>query len=167
MATNHSPEQHLRDLLGKQKNAILVTHGTGGDIHARPMAIAEFEEDILYFATAIDSPKVADLQADSRAHVLIQDGARFISLAGTVRVLRDPGLVDRLWSESWKLWFPEGKSDPHLCVLSFAGGEGEYWDERGPNAVKFLVTALKAYATGISPAHDETEHGRATLRPSN
>jgi general stress protein 26 len=149
---------------------MLVTHAGGDELHARPMAVAEIDpDDVLYFATAIDSPKVAELTENPNALVLVQGGNRYACLRGSVRVLQDRALIDRLWSESMKLWFPEGKDDPRLSILAFDAEEGEYWNNSGVNAVKFLFKAAKAYATGTSPTNDESEHGRTRLsgaRPS-
>ncbi len=158
------PEQHLREMLHDLDTAMLVTYGAGGETHARPMSIAEFADDILFFPTGLDTRKVADVRKEPRAHVVIQDGQRFVSLAGRARVLKDRALVERLWKETWKLWFPEGKDDPNLCILAFAGDEGEYWDNSGVNALKFMFKSAKAYVTGTQPRNDEAEYGKATLR---
>lgn len=160
----HVPENHLRSMLEDAGTVMLVTYGHDGATHARPMSIAEFADDTLYFPTGLDSRKVADLRGKPEAHVIIQDGQRYVSLAGRGRVFQDPVLVDRLWKETWKLWFPEGKDDPNLCLVAFDGEEGEYWDNSGVNALKFMLKSAKAYVTGTQPQNDETEYGKATLR---
>src|SRR5436190_21044614 len=112
-------EKHSRlmKLLSHFETAMLVTR-VGEEMRARPLSIAESREDgAVYFSTAIDSPKVAELEADPHVNVVMQDGRRFVSLSGTARVVRDRALIERLWKPSWKVWFPTGKDDPSLCLL--------------------------------------------------
>jgi general stress protein 26 len=159
------PEERLRELIRSFDTAVLVTHDGAGGLHARPLAVAEVDaDDVLYFATVRDSGKVADVLANPRAQVILQDGRRYASLSGSVRVLEDDrALVERLWSEDWKLWFPGGQQDPSLCLLAFDTEQGEYWDRGGVAGLKFLVKAARAYATGTRPTLDERDHGKATL----
>lgn len=153
--------KHLREVVQGFDEAVLVTHDEDGHMHGRPLAVAEIDQaDVVYFATAIDSPKIAEVQADPSCLVVFQGANRYACLRGQARVLRDRALIDRLWSESMKLWFPRGKDDPSLCILAVDTEAGEYWDNSGWNSVKFLVKAAKAYATGTSPTNDETEHGK-------
>jgi general stress protein 26 len=157
------PEMRLREIVEGFDTAMLVTHA-GDGFRARPMAVAESApEGVLYFVTDIDSGKVGDLAANPGAQVILQDGKRFASLAGRVRIVRDRALVEQLWTEASRLWFPQGKDDPSLCVLAFHVHEGEYWDRGGLKALKFLFKAAKAYATGTRPTLDESEHGKASL----
>ena len=57
-------------------------------------------------------------------------------------------LIERHWQESWKVWFPEGKSDPSLCLITFEAGAGEYWDNTGARGLKLALRAAKAYVSG-------------------
>ena len=64
---------------------MLVT-GAGGDMHARPMAIAELKPDAdAYFVTAIDAPKVAEISANPNVPLCFQSSSEFASrsLRGT------------------------------------------------------------------------------------
>ena len=164
MAERSEPEQRLREVVKGFDTAMLVTHAGAGGLRARPMAVAELAaDDVVYFATAIDSAKVTDLRANPKAHVIFQGGNRYAFLSGSVEILKDRALVERLWSEAWRLWFTKGKDDPTLCILAFDVDEGEYWDEGGANAVKFLFKAAKAYVTGTQPTADQSEHGKVRL----
>ncbi len=83
--------------------------------------------------------------------VTLQDSRRFVSIAGTARITRDRALIDRLWSETWKLWFPQGKGDPELCIIEVTPRDAEYWDQSGLAGVKFVLEAVKAYVTATEP----------------
>jgi general stress protein 26 len=158
--------QHLRKILEGFATGMLVTHDRNGRMHSRPMAIAETRGDGgIYFATAIDSGKVAEIAADPRVNVALQSTSRFASLTGTARVLQDRALIESLWSESWKVWFPEGKSDPSLRVVAVDVEEAEYWDTSAFRGLKYLFEAAKAYVTGTRPDDDPlADHGKIDVR---
>jgi general stress protein 26 len=159
-------EKHSRlmKLLSHFETAMLVTRA-GEEMRARPLSIAESGEDgAVYFSTAIDSPKVGELEADPHVNVVMQDGRRFVSLSGTARVVRDRALIARLWKPSWKVWFPKGKDDPSLCLLRVEPTEAGYWDMSGSRGVRYVFEMAKAYVTGSRPPSDNDERHTARLK---
>lgn len=162
--TKADAQQHLKDLLRDFSIGMLVTRTSADRLRARPMAIADVDEDdVLYFVTDIESAKVDEAQARPQSQLILQDARRQISVSGTLRVLNDRSLVKRLWSEPMRVWFPKGGEDPSITILAFEAAEGEYWDNSGMNGIKYLFKAAKAYATGARPASDVSEHGKAAL----
>jgi general stress protein 26 len=69
-----------------------------------------------------------ELEADPRVNVCMQDKRRFVSVTGVARLMRDRALIDKLWSEAWRIWFPKGKDDPSLCIPIIEPGEAADWD---------------------------------------
>jgi general stress protein 26 len=135
-------------------------------MRARPLSIAEQRDDAaLYFTTAIESPKVAELSADPHVAVVMQDARKFVSLSGTARVIEDRALVDKLWSESWKVWFPKGKDDPSLCLIAVEPAEAAYWDMAGVRGIRYAFEMAKAYLTGTTPPSDQDERHTAHVKP--
>lgn len=164
MAGTTQPHEHLYAMLKDFDTAMLVTRSQDGHMHARPMAVAELEPDAdAYFVTGIDSPKVAEIEADSRVTLTFQDGKQFATVCGRVSVVRDRALLDRLWNEAWKVWFPKGKDDPEISLLKFDAEHGEYWDNAGVKGVKYAFEAAKAYAQGERPTTDKDQHGRVNF----
>lgn len=108
----------LSELLDEFDTAMLVTRAADGRLRARPLSFAGEHDGRLFFSTAADSPKVAELEDDARVAVTMQDRARYVSISGTAEVSDDRALVDRLWRESWRVWFPGGKDDPALRLLA-------------------------------------------------
>jgi general stress protein 26 len=158
-----SPRKRLREIVQGFDMAMFVTHSAQG-VWARPMTIAEVtDDDVLYFATDIGSAKVNQVKGNPRASVILQDDRKYVSLSGTVSVLQDRALIDRLWSEAWRAWFTRGKDDPSLCLLAFDAEEGEYWDSSGINGLKYMLKAAKAIMTGTRPGEDAGVHGRTRL----
>ncbi len=157
--------QRLSELVSKFNTAMLVTRTDSGDMRARPLSIASSGEGgALYFSTAIESPKVHELEMDPHVAVVMQDGKRYVSITGLARVVRDRALIDRLWSASWKIWFPRGKDDPSLCVLEIEPIEAAYWDISGLQGVKYVFQMAKALLTGTQPASDQDERHTARLK---
>jgi general stress protein 26 len=65
MPTATNQREHLYDLLKDFDTAMLVTRSADGHMHSRPMAVAEMRPDAdAYFVTSIDSPKVAEINAN-------------------------------------------------------------------------------------------------------
>ena len=156
--------EKLMDMMDNFDTAMLVTHHPTHGLDARPMAIAGLEEDgSLWFATKKHSGKMIDIKADSHAAVTLQGGQRFISMSGTIRVVEDRARIEELWQESWKVWFPGGKSDPSLTLLHLLPSHGEYWDNSGFQGVKYLVKAGKAYVQGDTPDTSRDEHARVSM----
>jgi general stress protein 26 len=157
--------QRLSELVSKFDTAVLVTRGDTAALRGRPLSIASSGEDgTLYFSTAIESPKVQELELDPHVAVVMQDGKRYISISGTASVVHDRALIDRLWSESWKIWFPQGKDDPSLCLLRIEPVEAAYWDMSGLQGVKYAFQMAKAYLTGTQPPSDQDERHTARVK---
>ena len=156
--------EHLYDLVKDFGTAMLVTKDAGGKLHARPMSVAELRADAdAYFATSLDSPKIDEIEADPEALITFQSGSQFASISGTARVVRDRALVDRLWSEAWRAWFPGGKDDPALCLLKIEAREGEYWDNSGLKGVRYLFDGVKAIFQGEKHDVHAGQHAKVQL----
>jgi general stress protein 26 len=145
--------------------AMLVTHGRDGALIARPMSVARVGGDeTLYFATAFDSEKVRELEAEPLVLVSFQGKTEHAALSGRATVSRDRALVDDLWNDSWKVYFPRGKDDPDLAIVVVEPERGEYWDQSGLGGLSFLWRAAKAYVGGDEIEPREDDHGRVDLR---
>jgi general stress protein 26 len=156
----------LYDLLHDFDVGVLVTQTDDGDLHARPMAIAQVEDDCTtWFLTSRSSPKVEEVSHSSRAHVVCQRGATaFLSLSGAADVVDDRSKLDVLWKAAYEPWFPQGKDDPDLTLLRVKPERGEYWDGRGLRGIKYLIDAAKAVAQGTRVRVEEpAQHGRTKL----
>lgn len=156
--------EHLYDLLKDFDTAMLVTRAADGHLHARPMAIAELRADAdAYFVTSVDSPKVAEIYADADVLLTFQSAHQYAAVYGRVNVVRERALVDRLWQESWRVWFPRGKSDPTIALLRFDADRGEFWNDAGMRGVQYAFRAARAYLSGETPRVDRDQHGRVRL----
>jgi len=81
-----SPKEHREKLHGIVKGAhtvVLLSHGEGGKIIGRPMAVARVEDDTtLYLVTGSDSKKVDEITRDPRVSLSIQNGDGYVMIDG-------------------------------------------------------------------------------------
>lgn len=158
------PRAHLVDLIEDFSTAMLATRSADGTVHARPMAVQKVEGDgDLVFCAALDSKKIAELRQDSRVAVVFQGKTKYVSLSGTAKVDRDRARIHAMWKEDWKVWFPDGKDDPNLCLVDVSVTEGEYWDASGAQGIKYLFDAAKAYITGEAPKDSKDRNAKVAL----
>ena len=130
------------------------------------MAIARVTERCqVWFFTHVDSGKVQETQSDTHVNVVCQkDRDIYLSLSGLAVIHRDRAIIDELWKEPYKVWFPNGKDDPEIALMAVEPMDGEYWDQEGFKKIKYLFEAAKAYATGTTPHVDEEEqHAKVRL----
>jgi general stress protein 26 len=163
MDTNDG-KKHLYDVLKDFDIAMLVTHTPNG-IHARPMAIARLDGILgCYLVTHINSLKVDEISANANATLTFQSAIKFASVRGELAVLHDRNLmIEQMWKEAWKVWFPRGKSDKNIALLKFSAREGEYWDNASVHGLKYVYEAAKAYVTGETLKKDDEQHAKVRL----
>ena len=156
--------EHLYELLSGFSTAMLVSHEGQTGLHARPMAIAELKRDAeAYFATDRRSPKIAEISRDPNVLITFQSSSEYASLSGRAFVVTDRAVIDRLWSEAWRVWFPDGKDDPNLVLLKVEPTSGEFWDNSGLEGLKYVFEGLKAVLKGKRPETDATQHAKVAM----
>ena len=152
--------KHLNELLESFDTAMLITRDDDAN-HARPMAIAEIEDNnTLWFVTSIGSPKVGELNRDDRVSVTLQSARKFVALSGTSALVHDPERIAALWKDTWKVWFPEGKSDPSIALIRVSVDDAEFWDNAGGKGIRYVFEAVKAVIKGELPDPVPGAHGR-------
>ena len=164
-ATNtRETRENLYDMLEDFDIAMMIVKASDGHMHGCPMAIAQLRENAeMYFVTSIHSPKIAAIQVDPAITLTFQSSAKFATVSGRAMVMRDKAMIDDLWKEAWKLWFPEGKDDPSICLIHFSPEDGEYWNNAGAQGLKYAFEAVKAYVKGTTPEADQTQHAKVNL----
>ena len=158
-----SKENNLYEVVKDFGEAMLVTHSAQG-IHARPMAIAHLDENMTaYLLTDLNSIKIQEISANSHALLTFQSARKFATVTGELAVDEDRALIETLWKEIWKVWFPLGKTDPNIALLKFTAHKGEFWDNAGIQGLKYVYAAAKAYVAGERPKPDAEQHAKVNL----
>jgi general stress protein 26 len=172
-STPPGDREQFHDLLESFNTVALITHArmegeTGAtpasdiEVTSRPMQVARLDDNCdLWFLTDAETAKVYEIKAEPHVHVIGQDDRS--RLSGTARVLKDSKIIHELWSEPYEVWFPEGPDSPGIRAIHVSAQEGEYWDSKGMNKIKYLLQAAKAYATGTTPNTDRDQQGRVQL----
>jgi general stress protein 26 len=133
-------------------SAMLVTHGSHDELQARPMMIAKLEESgNLWFASDRDSGKIEEILARPHVCVTMAGGGNFVAICGVGEIVVDPDRVEQLWSEAWRVWFPEGPHDPRIALIQVHAQEAEYWSNSGSSRIQYLFEAATAYLRGKRP----------------
>ena len=143
------PHAKFRALMEQIRIAMVTTVETDDSLRARPMA-AEFipgDEAHVYFLTSRRSHKTEEIARNPHVNLNFARAGDFVSVSGRADITRDAELIDRLWSEAQRPWFPKGRKDPEICVFRVALDYGEYWDPPSA-AVSLAYGWTKAILTG-------------------
>lgn len=139
----------LAELIKDVEVAMFTTRGVDGRLYSRPLGTQQvaFDGD-LWFATAADSPKVAEIALDPRVNVAYASPSKntYVSVAGVARIVDDRAKVEELWSPAMKLFFPGGPDDPKLRLIHVRAESAEYWDGPGTllgSALSFVLSAVQ------------------------
>jgi F420H(2)-dependent biliverdin reductase len=103
------------DFLAERHLATLSTLGPGGLIHVAAVGFT-LAEGIVRVITSDGSQKVRNVERDPRATVAQVDGRRWLSLAGTAVVERDPDAVARA-EELYAVRYRPPRVNPRRVVI--------------------------------------------------
>ena len=73
------------------------------------------------------------------------------AIYGRVNVVRERALIERLWKDSWKIWFPRGPSDSAIALLRFDADRGELWNDLGLLGVQYSLALRCSRSTSAQP----------------
>jgi general stress protein 26 len=160
--TNTDARAAISDIVHGARTALLTTVGPDGELHARPLAVQDKAFcGSLRFLVQADSEKVEDIARNPHVNVAIESQGGYLSIAGTATVTQDDSVIDELWSPFAEAWFPDGRDDPSIRLLTVEGDSVEYWtQDAGP--VGSLVQTVKA-ALGSKDRPDVGSHGTVEL----
>lgn len=167
--TPKGDRERVHDMLKGFSTVMLFTmEGRGEDMkhRARPMNVAKLDDDCtLTFLTGLDTSKVDEAARNDQAHVVAQGKTQYLSISGRTEISRDRAQIEAAWTPADKVFFPEGKDDPNLCLMIFHPDEAEVWDVSGAKGLKFLFEAAKSLVTGEKPySRDNEQHDIVNLR---
>jgi general stress protein 26 len=150
------------DMLEEQHACMLVTHGPGGTLHARPMhAIIERDLGEIRFFTELSGGKAREIAASDEVCLTFVSHKKndFVAVQGKAELTQDRALVDKHWNKMVQAWFPQGKEDPNVGLIRIRVRAGEYWDASSSDIVNML-RMMTASQTGKRPDMGENEKVR-------
>ncbi len=133
--------EKIKELAEKAQTCFFCTNITAGKQFAtRPMSAQKVDEQgNIWFLSAVDSHKNAELTADPNVQLLFQgsQNSDFMSLYGKATISKDREKIKELWQPLVKVWFTEGIDDPRITVIKVAPEDGYYWDTKHGTMVAF------------------------------
>jgi general stress protein 26 len=85
---------------------------------------------VFYFTTNTASMRVKQYLKNPKASIYFYDTRFFkgLMLKGTMEVLQDQPIRDRIWREGDEMYYPLGITDPDYCVLKFTAVNGRMYE---------------------------------------
>ena len=145
---------------------MFTTVGSEGYLVSRPLSTqkAQFDGEKIWFFVAGDSPKVAEIERNSKVNLAYASKGRntYVSMAGDAYVNNDPVKIEAFWNDALKAYFPRGINDPKLTLIEVAVRTAEFWD--GPGS---LIGKAIAFAVARVTKRDDAmgENRIVDLRP--
>lgn len=156
--------EKIKELAEKAPTCFFVTgFKAKGPTAVRPMSVQKIDsEGNLWFLSASDSHKNAEIKKDPHVQLLFQGSAHsdFMNLYGRATITMDKQKIKELWEPIVKAWFTEGIDDPRITVIKVAPSEGFYWDNKHGDMVAFIKMAAGA---AIGKTLDDSVTGK--LKP--
>jgi|KBSMisStaDraftv2_1062788.scaffolds.fasta_scaffold44313_4 general stress protein 26 len=145
--TDPAERQRVRALIERAGVAMLMNLDERGTQIGRPMLPLFVQGDPhIYFLTHQSSRKVRHLATRPQVGLTMTSGTCYVVMAGSAHVSRDPELIRRLWSPTYRAWFPGGKDDREATVIRVAVERIDYWEPSG-SPIARLAQAVKALVT--------------------
>ena len=117
----------------------------------QPMtAFVERETSRLWFFTYRDSDLAQGIEAQSQGAFVFQAKGLQASAVGALRLAHDRDRIEQYWNPHVAAWFPEGKEDPRLAMLSLDVASAAVWvSDTGP--LKYAFEVVRANVTKTTP----------------
>ncbi len=159
----------LQKLLEGIEFAMLTTADERGELHSRPMATQQLDDEgVLWFFTARSSHKAAELDEDHHVNLSYSAPTKstYVSVSGVGTLVDDRSTAEKLWNPMFKAWFAEGLEDPDLALLRVQVTRAHYWSSPSGKLVQ-LLGFVKAAITGKEYAGEGSENREVRLDESN
>ncbi|MBC3788605.1 pyridoxamine 5'-phosphate oxidase family protein [Spirosoma utsteinense] len=154
----------IKELVDKSNTCYFCTQiTTGQPLKTRPMSVQKVDEaGNLWFLSADDSHKNAEILVDNKVQLLFQGSAysEFLSIYGVATITKDKELIKELWEPIVKTWFTGGIDDPRITAIKVETEDGYYWDNKHGNAVAFVKMAAGAL---LGKTLDDSIEGNLTV----
>jgi general stress protein 26 len=134
----------LRELLGDERIVMLASVAPSGELHSRPLTLAEIDDDgMLVFLVDSAASWVLGLAPNElvNASIVNKSDATWVSVSGTATIDADRASIHRLWSKPAEAFFPDGVDSPNIQVLRLRPSSAEYWDAPAGRVARLVSMA--------------------------
>lgn len=136
----------IRDIAGSE-TGMLCTFPLASWMRTRPMMTQGVDPDgTLWYFSGKGSEKNREIRENAVVQVIYSFPSKsaYLCINGTARVSRDQSKINDLWTGWAKAWFPQGKDDPELTLISVKPTGGYYWDTKTNRMVQLAKIAYGA-----------------------
>jgi len=125
---------YLATIAGKGPRIRALVNLRRRDLYPGPSEIARTQDGTVYLTTSRDSDKIREIRANPAVAVYycIPGSFHGVMVGGTAQTSSDPALKQALWSEDWRLYWPQGYSDPDYVVVRIVPEEIRGWWNSAP-----------------------------------
>lgn len=156
--------EKISELVKKASTCFFCTKiNSNESFSTRPMSVQKIDEEgNIWFLSATDSNKNAELSLDPSLQLLFQgsDYSDFLNIYGTAEITRDKEIIKELWNPMIKTWFTEGVDDPRISVIKVTPSKGYYWDTKHNMAVGMVKRLIGA---AIGKTMDDSIEGEIKI----
>jgi len=110
-----------REIMGTARYCALVTLDSKGRAPARTMDPFPPDENMtVWFGTNPQSRKVREIRRNHRVtlYYFDRDGAAYVTIYGTARIVNDPQQKARHWKDEWKAFYPDREKGYLLLAVT-------------------------------------------------
>ncbi len=137
--------------LTSASNVMLTNATADGSLQSHPMTPLEVTDDAdVWFIINRTSELAKTLNAQPHVNLSVSKLGNWLSVAGHVEFVNEPGKVQQLWNKEIGAYFAGGPHDPEVGLLLFVSTSAQHWGAEG-RAAAALLDIVKARATGTQP----------------
>jgi len=140
----------LKDMVEDIRVCMFFTCQRDQQEQGRPMSVAKTDDQgNIRFLADKNSAKIEAIQEDNKVHLVFSHPGKemYLDVYGDASLSTDQEEIEAAWSSLAKAWFPEGKTDPNICVIKIKAQEGKYWDTQHGKMLEF-IKVISAAITG-------------------
>lgn len=142
--------QGVEDSRTRPMTAQIDTGQGGGGKHGR-----------IYFFGAKSEALAQGIGSSHRANATFvsKDQKIFAHIHGTLSLVNDADVIDRLWNPVVASWYKEGRDDPDLALIRFDTEKADVWESHQGSTMKAALVKM----LGRDPGEDQQQENRAEV----
>lgn len=148
----------LQDMATAIRVCMFFTHDHLQKEQGRPMSVAGVDEEgAIWFLSGKNSEKIEAIKSDDIVHLVFSHPGKemYLDLYGEASLSVDKNKIEEYWTPLAKAWFPQGISDPNICLIRVKPMKGNYWDTQHGKMVE-LLKIISSAATGVKAGDGES-----------
>ncbi len=149
----------FRELVKDVNTCMFTTLDADNQISSRPMFTSLIDEEgTVWFFTNEFSEKINEVSKDNMVNLIYSHPVKniYANVRGTCSLVIDRSRMEELWDPNLKNWFPEGLSDPRICLIKVSTESAYYWNH-STSKMGLLFHMIRSITRGDK--YEESEKG--------